>query len=193
MTKMTGYTYGSMELEKSPVSMDELALLKATLLWSAEDDEHLRKAGEILKPQTDQILDLWYGFVGSHPHLVHYFAHNGQPNAEYLAAVRLRFGQWIMDICQKPQDQDWLNYQHEIAKRHHLKGKNKTDGVEAAPLVHFRYMVAFIFPITATIRGFLGASGASAEAVDQMYHAWFKAITLTAILWCEPYIQEGQF
>lgn len=23
--------------------------------------------------------------------------------------------------------------------------------------------------------------------------AWFKAVTLTALLWCHPYVHEGQF
>ena len=190
---MKGYTYGQAILEKSPVSMPDLHLLKETLLWTADDDKALQHAGEILQDQTNDILDLWYSYVGNNEHLVHYFTHNGIPNMEYLSAVRLRFGQWILDICQKPKDQDWLNYQYEIAKRHHYSKKNQTDGVQAVPVVHFRYMIAFIFPITYTIKGFLGKKGDSVEEVEQMYAAWFKAITLTALLWCYPYVREGEF
>jgi hypothetical protein len=190
---MNGYTYGQVALEKSPVSMEDLALLQKTLLWSAADDEALQKAGEVLQDQTNDVLDLWYGYVGGNAHLLHYFTHQGTPNMEYLSAVRLRFGQWILDICQKPKNQTWLDYQHEVAKRHHTTKKNQTDGVQSTPIVHFRYMVAFIFPITVTIKGFLSKKGHSPEEVEQMYSAWFKAITLTALLWCYPYIRDGEF
>ncbi|HQN86561.1 MAG TPA: protoglobin domain-containing protein [Bacteroidales bacterium] len=112
---------------------------------------------------------------------------------DYLTAVRARFGQWILDLCQKPYDQNWLNYQHEIAKRHHSTKKNKTDGVDAAPIIHLRYMVAFIYPITATIKSFLAKKGHSQSDVEGMHNAWFKAVTLTVILWTYPYINKGEF
>lgn len=192
MNKIPGYQYGNSSLEKSPVSIDDLGLLKKTLLWTDEDDRYLKMAGEILTAQTEQILDVWYGYVGSHPHLLHYFTSNGEANTEYLAAVRLRFGKWIDDLCSKPHDQDWLNYQHEIARRHH-HGKNETDNVNSVPIIHFRYLVAFIFPITVTIRGFLESKGHSKNDVDGMYNAWFKAVTLSTILWCHPYIGEKEF
>jgi hypothetical protein len=113
--------------------------------------------------------------------------------ANYLTAVRQRFGQWIHDLCQQPYDQNWLNYQHEIALRHHRSKKNQTDGANSVPLIHFRYMVAFIYPITATIRPFLAGKGRSEEEVEKMHQAWFKAVTLSVILWCWPYIQDGDF
>jgi hypothetical protein len=112
---------------------------------------------------------------------------------EYLTAVRARFGQWIMDLCTKPYDQTWLNYQHEIALRHHTAKKNKTDQVDAEPIIHYRYMVAFIFPITATIKSFLANKGHDAGTVEKMHAAWFKAVTLTVILWTYPYINKNEF
>jgi hypothetical protein len=54
-------------------------------------------------------------------------------------------------------------------------------------------MVAFIYPITATIRPFLAKKGHSAEEVDKMHQAWFKAVVLTVLLWCYPYVKDGQF
>ena len=33
--------------------------------------------------------------------------------------------------------------------------KNQTDGVDSVPIIHHRYLVAFIYPITATIKSFL--------------------------------------
>ena len=193
MAQIKGYDYGATTLERSPVSMQDLELLKKTLLWSEEDDRYLHMAGEVLADQTDAVLDLWYGYVGGNDHLLHYFTHNGQPNMDYLTAVRARFGQWILDICQRPKDQSWLDYQHEIAKRHHSAKKNRTDGVQSVPIIHYRYMTAFIYPITATIRSFLAQKGHSQADVDAMHNAWFKAVTLTVILWTHPYINKGEF
>jgi hypothetical protein len=186
-----GYTYG--QVASSPVSLADLDLLKQTVLFSAADEQHLRQAGEVLRDQTDAILDLWYGYVGSHPHLLHYFTHNGQPDMAYLTAVRARFGQWITDLCNRPFDQTWLNYQHEIALRHHSSKKNQTDDVQSVPIIHYRYLVAFIFPITATIKDFLTKGGHDAATVEAMYAAWFKAVTLTVILWTQPYIRQNEF
>lgn len=193
METIKGYDYGKAALEQSPVTLQDLGLLKKTLLWSDDDDRYLKMAGEVLKDQINEVLDLWYGYVGSNEHLVYYFTNNGKPNMEYLTAVRARFGQWILDICQKPYDQNWLNYQHEIAKRHHSTKKNKTDGVDTVPIINYRYMTAFIYPITATIKSFLGKKGHSQADVDAMHNAWFKAVVLTVILWTYPYVNKGEF
>jgi hypothetical protein len=193
MNAIKGYAYGHPGLEASPVTLQDLNLLKQTLLWTDEDNRYLNMAGEVLKDQVNEVLDLWYSYVGSHPHLLHYFSKNGQPITDYLAAVRERFGQWILDICQKPHDQKWLDYQYEIARRHHRSKKNQTDKVDAPPLVHYRYMVAFIYPITVTIRSFLTRKNHTQADVDGMYNAWFKAVTLTVILWTYPYINKGEF
>ncbi len=193
MEQIKGYNYGQATLEQSPVTMQDLALLKKTLLWSDDDDRYLKMAGGVLQDQTNEVLDVWYGYVGGNEHLLHYFTKNGQPNMDYLTAVRARFGQWILDLCKKPYDQNWLNYQHEIAKRHHSTKKNKTDHVDTVPIIHYRYMTAFIYPITATIKSFLTNKGHAPADVDAMHNAWFKAVTLTVILWTHPYINKGEF
>jgi hypothetical protein len=188
---IAGYGFGAPDLERSPVSTDDLALLEATLLWTEDDDRYLRMAGEVLADQVDAVLDLWYGYVGSHPHLVHYFADaDGQPIGEYLDRVRARFAQWVRDVCARPRDQAWLDYQHEIALRHTREKKNRTDGVDSAPEVPLRYLVGFIFPITATMREFLAARGHDAADVDGMHAAWFKAVVLHVCLWSRPYAPD---
>ncbi|HXF52173.1 MAG TPA: protoglobin domain-containing protein [Dehalococcoidia bacterium] len=187
-----GYDYGT--VPRSPLSVEDLDLLRRSVLFSDEDERYLRLAGDVLEDQVDDVLDLWYGFVGSHPHLVRYFAdRNGQPNAEYLAAVRRRFGQWILDTCRRPYDQAWLDYQHEIGLRHHRTKKNRTDGVDAVDHIPARYLVAFIYPITATIEPFLARKGHSREDVEKMHQAWFKAVTMQVALWLHPYVREGDF
>ena len=194
MSDITGYTYGTTAVPQSPISLAEFEKLKAAVLFSDEDVRYLQMAGEVLADQIDDVLDVWYGFVGSHPHLLYYFT-DGHGNAlsDYLSAVRQRFGQWIRDLCQRPYDQKWLNYQQEIALRHHQSRKNQTDNAASVPIIHLRYLVAFIYPITATVRQFLAAKGHSAEDVDKMHQAWFKAVVLSVTLWSTPYVKEGNF
>jgi hypothetical protein len=187
-----GYAYGSDELERSPVSEEDLGLLKETVLLGEDDERHLRMAGEVLRDQVEAVLDVWYGFVASHPHLVRYFAGpDGQPIDAYLARVRSRFGQWIRDLCERPWDRAWLDYQEEIALRHTPTKKNQTDAVEAPDRIPLRYLIAFVYPITATVREFLAKKGHSEEEVDAMHQAWFKAVTLTVALWSRPYAGDG--
>ncbi|CCH54856.1 hypothetical protein BN8_04069 [Fibrisoma limi BUZ 3] len=187
-----GYTYGQ-PLSKSPISIEELLLLKKTVLFSEDDERLLRLAGDVLADQTKAVLDVWYGFVGSHPHLIRYFGQHEQLDAHYLAAVRKRFGQWIIDTCTRPYDEVWLAYQQEIALRHHLTKKNRTDEAKAEPIIHLRYILAFIVPLTLTIKDFLAAKGHNADIVSGMHAAWFKAVTLTAVLWSHPYSNPEEF
>lgn len=189
-----GYDYGTEQVARSPLSMADFELLKQAVLFGPDDERYLRMAGDVLADQIEDVLDLWYGFVGSHPHLVYYFT-DGRGNAEqaYLTAVRRRFGQWILDTCRRPYDQEWLDYAHEIGLRHHRSKKNKTDHVAAVPHIHFRYMVAFIYPITATIKPFLAKKGHSAEEVEGMYQAWFKSVVMQVALWSAPYVPAGDF
>jgi hypothetical protein len=69
-TDIPGYTYGTDAVPRSPVSLDELELLQATLLLGENDRAALRRSSDILAPQVDAILDVWYGFVGANPHLL---------------------------------------------------------------------------------------------------------------------------
>ncbi len=192
--QIPGYTYGTPAVAQAPVSEEDFELLKKTVLFTDEDERYLRMAGEVLADQVEEILDLWYNFVGSHPHLVYYFSGpDGQPLADYLEAVRKRFGQWILDTCTRPYDRDWLNYQYEIGLRHHRAKKNQTDGVSSVPHIPLRYLVAFIYPITATIRPFLEKKGHSPEDVDKMHQAWFKSLVMQVALWSIPYAKEGDW
>lgn len=193
-TNIPGYTYGTTQVARSPLTIQDLENLKKAVLFGPEDEKYLRMAGEVLADQIEDILDVWYGFVGSHPHLVYYFTDGkGNVNSEYLAAVRKRFGQWSLDTCNRPYDQAWLDYAHEIGLRHHRTKKNKTDGVYSVPDVSFRYLVAFIYPITATIKPFLAKKGHTAEEVEKMHQAWFKSVVIQVALWSVPYVKDGDF
>ncbi len=190
-----GYDFGARAVARSPLGLEDLDLLKQTVLFTEEDERYLRVAGDVLEDQADEVLDVWYGFVASHSHLVYYFSGpDGGPNVEYLERVRERFKQWIFDTCRRSYDQEWLDYQQEIALRHTRARKNQTDGAYEAPEhIPLRYMIAFIYPITATIKPFLANKGHGSEEVEKMFQAWFKSVVLQVTLWSYPYAKEGDF
>jgi hypothetical protein len=195
MPSIPGYTMGTSLVAASPMSDADFEVLKLTVLLGADDLVHLRRAGDILEDQVEAVLDVWYGFVGGHPHLLKYFSNaDGQPNAEYLAAVRRRFAQWIRDTCAANYDRSWLDYQYEIGLRHTRLKKNRTDGVRSASdVIHMRYVVAFIVPLTVTMKPFLANKGHEADSVERMHQAWFKAVTLTAALWSQAFAPAQDF
>jgi hypothetical protein len=177
------------------ISLEELKLIQGAMLFGEEDIKALKMSRDILADQIDDILDVWYGFVGSTPQLVQYFGNTetGKPFGDYLATVRKRFCQWILDTAEGNYDQDWLNHQFEVGRRHHTVGKNRTDGVKSVPVIHFRYLAALHFPITTTLKPFLAQKGHSPEDVEKMLDAWRKSVLLTVILWSHPYVGEGEF
>lgn len=158
---IAGYGFGASEIASSPVTSEELEKLKLSVLFGDADERALHAAGDVLEDQVDDVLEVWYGFVASHPHLVHYFTDRdgGGPIGDYLERVRARFGQWILDTCRRPYDQHWLDYQEEIALRHTRAKKNQTDSVPSVDHIPLRYLICFIYPITATMRPFLEKRG----------------------------------
>ncbi len=195
MTTIPGYRLNEPSLPRSPLSQRDLDELKASLLFSGDDLSALRKARDVVADQVEAILDVWYGFVGGTPHLLAYFVDpkTAQPNGDYLAAVRKRFGQWVLDTCAATYDDAWLAYQEEIGRRHHRVGKNTTDAVSAAPHIPMRHLLALVVPITITMKPFLAKKGHGAAEVEAMHAAWGKSVLLQAILWCRPYAKDGDF
>jgi hypothetical protein len=191
-TEIPGYTYGAAEVARSPVTSEELERIKLSVLFSEADEQALRMAGDVLEDQVEDVLDVWYRFVATHPHLVYYFsdADTEDPISDYLERVRGRFGRWILDTCRRPYDREWLDYQEEIALRHTSEKKNATDGVHSVDRIPLRYLICFVYPITATLRDFLAKKGHSAEEVDAMHQAWFKSVTMQVALWSRPYAPE---
>ncbi len=190
-----GYRLGDSSLPASPIGAADLDLLKTSLLFGPDDVAALRKAHDVVADQVEAILDVWYGFVGGTPHLLAFFSDpaTGQPIGDYLAAVRKRFGQWILDTCKADYGAAWLAWQDEIGRRHHRSGKNRTDKVNAATHIPMRYVIALAMPISVTMRPFLAKKGHSSAEVDAMQTAWSKAVLLQAILWSRPYVKDGDF
>lgn len=195
MTHIPGYNLHSSDLPRSPVTLADFDKMKASALFSEEDVKYLHLSHDILKDHVEAILDVWYGFVGSQPHLLASFSArtNGQPLGDYLGAVRKRFAQWILDTSRAEYDQAWLDYQHEIGLRHHRAKKNQTDHAPSTAIVPFRDLFALIFPVTFTLRPFLANQGHGAEDVEKMYSAWLKSCLLQLTLWSHPYVKDGDF
>jgi hypothetical protein len=194
-TTIPGYTYGTDAVARSPLSDEEFDELKKTVLFGDDDVRFLRMAHDILADQVEDVLDVWYGFVASNPHLVRTFAdrETGEPIGEYLERVRARFGRWILDTVSAEYDRAWLDYQHEIAIRHHRTKKNETDGVNAVDVIPLRHLIGLIYPITATLRPFLEKKGHPREDVDAMQDAWRKSVILQVALWSRPYVRDEDY
>ena len=188
-----GYSYGTAEVAPSPLSMGELEELKISAGFTEEDQWYLRLAGEVLRDQTEQIVDHWRtGIIASIPHLArHSRTPEGNAIPQYLAASNLRFQQWILDTCLRPYDQDWLNYLQEIALRHTMLKKNQTDGVRSTPQVPLQDAIAFVAVMNETIKPYLAAKGNSADEVDKMHRAWCKSMQLQLALWVGPYTEAA--
>jgi hypothetical protein len=185
-----GYSYGAPSIARASVSMAELEELKRSTGFTEEDERYLRLAGEVLADQTQQIVDHWRsGIIASIPNLArHSRTPEGNALPEYLAASNFRFRQWILDTCLRPYDQDWINYQEEIALRHTALKKNQTDRVRSTPEVPLQDVIAFIAVMNETIRPYLSAKGHSAEQVGKMHQAWCKSMQLQLALWVGPYM-----
>ena len=193
-TTIPGYTHGASAVSRSPVTLADFEEMKRSVLFGDEDVEHLRRSHDVVADQVEAILDVWYGFVAATPHLVASFAdRDGRPLGDYLAAVRKRFGRWILDTARAEYDQAWLDYQHETGLRHHRAKKNRTDGASAADIVPFRHLFLLAFPVTHTLTPFLARKGHSAEDVEKMHAAWVKSCLLQLTLWSHPYVKDGDF
>ncbi len=192
---LPGYLKGDSKLASSPITRDAFQAMQEAALFGEDDVKALRASRPILEPQVDQILDVWYGFVGSKPFLLKQFSHpdSGQPDPEYLGRVRARFGQWILDTADAQYDEDWLRWQFEIGRRHHRVGKNLTDAAVSTALIPFRYLLPLAQPIVQTLRPFLERTGGPTKTVDAMQDAWRKSVLLQVTLWSYPYVIAGDF
>ena len=191
---IAGYDYGKPDIAKSPVSLEELERLKQTVTLADKDIRLLHAAGKILESQTNEIAGKWRGIIAEQPHLARYFfGANGKPDEEYQTRASYRLQQWIIDVCHRPLDQDWLNYQHEIGLRHTHVKKNQADSAATPPHLPLRYLLAFTAVVNDTIKPFLANRGATPETVEAMHRAWCKSVLLHVTLWTRAYVAESDW
>ena len=188
--ELVGYTYGTPAVPPSAVSLKELQQLKASVGFTSDDERFLRMAGNVLADQTKQIVERWRsGIIAGIPNLArHSRTPEGGPIPDYVAQSNLRFQQWILDSCLRPYDQDWLDYQQEIALRHTSLGKNRTDGVRSTSHVPFRDIIAFVAVLNDTIKPFLARKGNTAAEVEGMHRAWCRSLQMQMALWSRVYL-----
>jgi hypothetical protein len=188
-----GYRYGDAHLPAASVTLQELGDLKASAGFTEEDVRFIRMAGDVLNDQTEAIVLHWRsGIIAGIPNLArHSRSLRGEPLPEYLAQSNLRFRQWILDTCFRDYDQDWLNYQEEIARRHTTEKKNVVDDVQSTRFVPYRDALAFIAVLNETIRPYLAAKGHSEEDVSRMHLAWQRSMQIQMALWAKVYMKFG--
>ena len=82
-----GYTYGTPGVQTSPVTLRELGELKTTVGFTADDENFLKLAGEVLADQTEQVVSHWRSnIIAGIPHLArHSRSPEGDPLPQYLA------------------------------------------------------------------------------------------------------------
>src|SRR5207302_5054329 len=72
-TQIPGYDYARPQSAHSPLSMEELRQLEATVGWSEEDARILQQSGSIFKDKAEQMVDAWRSVIGAQPHLAKWF------------------------------------------------------------------------------------------------------------------------
>ena len=189
-TDIPGYTYGSPTVAPSAATLDDLRRLKISAGFTEEDERHLRMAGAVLADQVEAIVKHWRaGIIASIPHLARHSRNlDGSPNPDYLARSNRRFEQWILDTCLRSYDQQWLDYQQEIALRHTSLKKNAVDGVTSTAHIPYSDALAFVAVMNDTMKTYLAAKGHGEEAVRRMHLAWCKSMHIQMALWIKPYL-----
>ncbi len=190
--RIPGYDYGCASVARSPLSLEELHQLEQTVGWSEEDARILQRHGDIFEQNAEPMVDAWRAVIGAQPHLAKWFFDPaGRPDEEYKARVKKRFVQWVRDVCFRPHDQAWLDYQEEIGLRHTPEKKNQTDRAHTPPVVPLRYLLGFVTVVILSTRRFFTDAGVSGEELQKLEAAWARAVQLHVTLWSRPYTREG--
>jgi protoglobin len=190
-----GYDYGARCSARSPITVEDFELLKQSAGFTSEDVTWLRAAGEALTKHTEELVKTWRDIIASHPHLARYaLSLDGRKDQSYAERSGLRFQQWILDTCFREYDQDWLNYQHEIALRHTSLKKNQTDNTHSAPTIHLRHIIAFMAVVTdpSILKPFLRRTYRNEEEIERMHRAWTRSLWLQIALWTAPYTNTSE-
>ena len=185
-----GYDFGKPQVARSPVSLEDLREIEATLRWSDEDMRVLARHSDIFEKHAEEMVDTWRAVIGSQPHLAKwFFGPDGKPDEAYKAGVKKRFVQWVRDVVSRPHDQAWLDYQEEIGLRHTPAKKNKTEGAHTPDVVPLRFLIAFVPVVTMSMRKFFAAVPEGER--QRLEDAWAKAVQLHVTLWARAYAKDG--
>jgi hypothetical protein len=190
--QIPGYDYGRATTAHSPLTIEELHQLEQSVEWTEQDAHTLERHGHIFLAHAEQMVDSWRSSIAAQPHLVKwFFGPDGKRDEEYAARVKKRFVQWVLDVCFRPHNRAWLDYQEEIGLRHTPAKKNQTDGARTPPLVPLRYLIGFIPTVTIGARKFFVDAGVTGTELQKLEDAWAKAVHLSVTLWTRPYAKDG--
>ncbi|MGH9566913.1 MAG: protoglobin domain-containing protein, partial [Candidatus Angelobacter sp.] len=96
--EIPGYEYGTSRVARSPITVEDLELLKESAGFTQADEVALHAAGNLLAGHTKEVVDKWRAVISSHPHLARYsLRSNGEKSQKYSEASGLRFQQWVLD------------------------------------------------------------------------------------------------
>lgn len=189
---IAGYDFGRPNVARSPVTLDELRELEQTVGWTEDDARILHEHRSHFTAHAEQMVDAWRSVIASQPHLAKwFFTPEGQPDDVYKARVKQRFVQWVTDVCTRPRDQAWLDYQEEIGLRHTPVRKNQTDARRTPSLVPLRYLFAFVPVVTSGLRQFFTPGEVPDADLPRLEAACTKAVQLHVTLWSRPYVKDG--
>jgi hypothetical protein len=168
---------------------EEVELLGRVGLFSPDDERALRKLWRILQGQTDDYLDMVLGMVAAYPALAASLAvlcneYSGV-SAGGSATVRRLFREWLSETCLSP---------HEPSRLKRLYAELPPDRSAQsllALLPSYRYLIALSFPLVATARTLLVASGLAPPEIERLQSALLKAILLQVTLLSKLYVREG--
>ena len=94
--RIPGYTYGTAEASRSPLTLEDLDHLRAVAGLTADDEAALKDAAAILAGQADDMVTAWRAQLRQLPWMAPYSGHpDGTANPEYGAASKPRFDRWI--------------------------------------------------------------------------------------------------
>ncbi|CAL1521335.1 protoglobin domain-containing protein [Chitinophaga sp. MM2321] len=168
-------------------SIDALTLvkLKRMMLFTYEDEQYLTKAGAVLAPHAEEILDKWHEQLLANNYLAHYFISSGTTDPDYMQSLRPHFRGWINQLCERPENRRWSEFEERIITQ--LQSKNvPIDDLSPLSTIYLRYMSTFIFPISEAGRYFLNTAGYTTTETARMHQAWYKAVSFSLLLWTYP-------
>jgi len=191
--QIKGYIYGSQEVPKLKITKQELEQLLDSALWTNEDEENRKILGEIIKENMNEILNKIVSYFGSREYLIYYFKDKQGVTTitEYVNNTVDRLAQWLLDICFRPIDENFVNYQYLIGIRHTYDGKGKADNIESIQHIPMRYMITCIFSVTSVLKEYIEKKLEDPKLVDRLYNTWFKLQVITTALFCAHYAKEG--
>ncbi|MFZ1643564.1 MAG: hypothetical protein WAV07_19465 [Candidatus Contendobacter sp.] len=170
---------------------EEIELLGRIGLFSPDDARALRKVWRVLKGQTDDYLDMVLGMVAAYPALATALTVLGGESPEGStggsATTRQLFRRWLFETCLSPHEPSWLKQLYAELP------PDRSAQSFLTRLPGFRYLIALSFPLVATARVLLVASGLATQEVERMQTALLKAILLQVALLSKLYLREGSW